>query len=154
MKDTKAETVPFANTVVNSSALTWLLKLMFFLNLSWISNYQVLQYSMILLWIAKLFVIVGWYFLKRSVQLLHLQPLYSMFGFFFFFFPLAWRTVECHNKSPDLLKSFTKCEENSIWSNLEMTPLVSYKINFCVSVFFQSWLEDFQYKYLVMGLDL
>lgn len=62
--------------------------------------------------------------------------------------------MECHNKSPDLLKSFTKCEENSIWSNLEMTPLVSYKINLCVSVFFQSWLEDFQYKYLVMGLDL
>lgn len=61
----RKETVSFANTVVNSSALTWLLKLMFFLNLSWISNYQVLQYSMILLWIAKRFVIVGWYFLKE-----------------------------------------------------------------------------------------
>lgn len=81
----KTETVSFASTVVNSSALTWLLKLMFFLNLSWISNYQVLQYSMSLLWIAKLFVIVGWYFLKRSVQLLHLQPLYSMLVLVFWF---------------------------------------------------------------------
>ena len=42
-----------ASIAVSSSTLAWLLKPMFFLNQSWISNYQVLQYEAILLRIAN-----------------------------------------------------------------------------------------------------
>lgn len=66
----------------------------------------------------------------------------------------AFLPGELWNATTNLLKSFTKCEENSIWPDLEVTPLVSFKINFCVSVFFHAWLEDIQYKYSVVGLDL
>lgn len=142
----KKETVSFANAVVKSSALTWLLKLMFFLNLSWISNYQVLQYSMILLWIGEKICCCRLVFSKKKSSTLASA---SSIQYVLLFLP-----EKLWNATTNLLKSLTKFEENPIWPKLEATPLVSFKINFRVSVFFQSWLEEIQYKYSVVGLDL